>query len=324
MNIHSIKKAELHCHVDGLLNPDILKGLQPRDKYQALITELEKLCPVKDFQGWSENYGPTIYPLVSDKGKFLLEILGQYLRNLKQQNVVYSEIMLSSFTFQYEDIGRQIDLYKEFRKTSDTIGGNDLQIEFLIAFGRTNDRKKMEKRLERILEISKSGLICGVAVAGFEEENTIKPYADIFHQFKNAGLGIEIHAGEWKGPELIWEALEYGYADRIGHGLSTFEDPVLVKHIKEKAIHLEFCPTSNLLLTKYKNIKDHPIKLAIQEGIRFSINTDDPGPFCCSINHEYSVVQKAFKLAEVDFMKILQHSLDAAFATNKTKVKNQS
>ena len=318
MTIRSIKKAELHCHVDGLLNPNILKDLQPKDKYQTLIAQLDKLCPVKDFKDWSENYGPQVYQLVSNKGELLLEILGQYLRNLKQQNVIYSEIMLSSFTFQYEDIGRQVELYKKFKKSADEIGGDEMQVEFLIAIGRTTNRNKMEKRLERILEIKKTGLICGIAIAGLEEENTIKPYADIFHQLKKAGLGIEIHAGEWKEPEFIWEALEYGYADRIGHGLSTFDDPVLVKHIKDKAIHIEFCPTSNLLLTKYKNIIDHPIKHAIQEGIRFSINTDDPGPFCCDIEHEYSVVQKAFNLTEVDFSKILKHSLDAAFTGNKT------
>ena len=320
MNTKSIEKAELHCHVDGLLNPSILKDLQPRERYRTLIAQLEELCPVKNFKDWAESYCPRIYPLVSNKGELLLEILGQYLQNLKKQKVIYSEIMLSSFTFQYEDIGKQIELYQEFKKSADAIGGDEMQIEFLIAIGRTNDRKKMDKRLERILNIKRAGLICGVAVAGLEDENTIKPYADIFYQLKAAGLGIEIHAGEWKGPELIWEALEYGYADRIGHGLSIFDDPVLVKHIKDKAIHIEFCPTSNLLLTRFKNIENHPIKHAIQEGISFSINTDDPGPFCCDIGNEYSLVQKAFNLTEVDFSNILKNSLDAAFGSNQNKM----
>ncbi len=308
--------------MDGLLNPHILKGLPPKENIQALITTLEKLCPVKDFQDWSENYCPNIYPLVSDNGELLLEVLEQYLSKLRKQNVIYSEVMLSSFTFQYHDIDRQIELYNEFRKSADKIGGDDMQIGFLIAIGRTTNRKKMEKRLERILEINKTGLICGIAVAGLEVENTIKPYEDIFRQLKDKGLGIEIHAGEWKGPEFIWEALEYGYADRVGHGLSTFEDPVLVKYIKEKSIHIEFCPTSNLLLTKLKDIEDHPIKHAIQEGISWGINTDDPGPFCCDIEHEYSLIQKAFSLSEADLLTILKNCLDAGFSNNKGKLLN--
>ena len=163
------------------------------------------------------------------------------------------------------------------------------------------------------MRVKEAGLICGVAVAGLEEENTIKPYTDIFGEFKKAGLGIEIHAGEWEGPRFIWEALEYGYADRIGHGLAAFEDPVLVKYINENRVHLEFCPTSNLYLTKHKRIQDHPLKHALMEGISFSINTDDPGPLCCDINHEYELVQKTFRLTEEDFDTIRKNSLQAAF-----------
>jgi adenosine deaminase len=319
MNIRRIKKAELHCHVDGLLNPAIAKELRPRSEYRALIAQLAKVCPVKSFQDWSEKYGPQIYPLVSDKGELLLEVLKQYLRVLKAQNVIYSEIMLSSFTFQFDDIERQLELYKRYRKSADQIGGEEMQVEFLIAIGRTADRSKMESRLERILAVKEAGLIRGVAVAGLEAENTIKPYSDMFRQFKEAGLGIEIHAGEWKGPEFIWEALEYGFAHRIGHGLSAFQDPVLVGYIKHSGVHIEFCPTSNLLLTNHKNIRDHPIGKAIQEGISFSINTDDPGPFCCDIEQEYSMVQKAFKLSKAELHTVLKNSLDAGFADIQSK-----
>ena len=313
MNIQDIKKVELHCHVDQLLNQYILMGLQSIERYKKLITGLEQLCPIESIRDWVENYGAFIDPVVSNNGEFLLKLLELYLIKSKQQNVIYSEIMLSGFTFQHGDIDRQIELYKKFRESADKIGGDGYQIEFLIAIGRTTDRRKMELLLNRLLSVKEAGLICGVAVAGLEEENTVKPYTDIFSEFKNAGLGIEIHAGEWKGPEFIWEALEYGFADRIGHGLAAFEDPVLVKHIKENRIHLEFCPTSNLCLTKYKRIEDHPLKHALAEGISFSINTDDPGPLCCDINHEYELVQKTFGLTEKDFDTIRENSLRAAF-----------
>ena len=144
MNIQDIKKVELHCHVDQLLNQHILMELQPTERYNKLITGLEQLCPIGSIQDWLENYGPFIDPTVSNNGEFLLKLLELYLIKSKQQNVIYSEIMLSGFTFQHDDIDRQIELYKKFRESADRIGGDGYQIEFLIAFGRTSDRRKME------------------------------------------------------------------------------------------------------------------------------------------------------------------------------------
>lgn len=311
--IQEVKKAELHCHVDGLLNPVLLKSLPATSEIHTLVPKLAKICPVKNFQAWAEQYCPVIYPVFENRGELLLELLSRYLYTLLKQNVIYAEIMLSSFTFQYADLAQQIELYQAYRDAADKICDGKMQVEFLIAIGRTTNRQKMEARLTRILDIAKSKLICGVAVAGLEDENTIKPYQDIFSAFKKAGLGMEIHAGEWKGPSSVWEALEYGYATRIGHGLAAFDDPLLVKYIKEHDIHLEFSPTSNVRLTKYTDIRSHPIKKALAEAISFSINTDDPGPFCTDMNTEYALVQQAFNLNEKDFEKILTNSLKAAF-----------
>ncbi len=194
-----------------------------------------------------------------------------------------------------------------------------MQVEFLIAMCRTQNRCKMEKKIKRIMELYDSGLISGIAIAGLEEENTIKPYTDIFKELYDKGLGIEIHAGEWTGADYIWEALEYGYAHRIGHGLSMFDDIELVNYIKNNNIHVEFCPTSNLLLTDVKDIKKHPIKKALQHDIKFSINTDDPGPFCCDINNEFKIVKETFNLDCEHFKKIKENSLDASFARMKKK-----
>lgn len=317
MDINEIRKVELHCHVDGLLNPALLKKIPPDNVIHSLIPDPEAISPVNNLTDWIERYGPAASAVYKHDGEVLLPVFAQYLCELKQQNVRYSEIMLSGFTFQHENILEQIALYEQFRRIADQIGGNELQVEFLLAFGRTTDGRKMERLAERILSLTQAGLICGVAVAGLETENTIKPHRDLFARFHEAGLGIEIHAGEWSGPEFIWEALEYGHASRIGHGLSTFDDPLLVSHINSNNIHLEFCPTSNRILTRYKNLATHPIKRALDENISFSINTDDPGPFATDMNHEYSIVQKAFSLTEADFDQILYAGLKAAFGQSK-------
>ena len=124
---------------------------------------------------------------------------------------------------------------------------------------------------------------------------------------------MEIHAGEWRGPKSIWDALENGFPRRIGHGTAASEDPVLLDYLEKEQIHLEICPTSNLLLTKYRDIRKHPVKLFKERGLNFSINTDDPGNFGCSMASEYVLLERELGSSRQDFELIYKNSLDAAF-----------
>ncbi len=318
MDISKIEKVELHCHIDGILNHIMLQQMNvDKKKYSNVIMELQKICPVSSFADWVNEYYKCISPLVENNAEFLLLLLDQYLENLIKQNVTYSEVILASFLFQFDELDRQLELYDRFLELARKYRKEGLRVEYLIAVGRTKDRQKFERKVERIKRIFQLGYIRGIAIAGFEEEDTVKPYTDLFKELNAMGLGIEIHAGEWTGAEFIWEALEYGFADRIGHGLSMFDDPKLVTHIKERNIHIEFCPSSNFILTGINSIDQHPIRMAIENGIKFSINTDDPGPFCCDLNGEFALVQKAFSLKYSDFESIRANSLAASFAEKK-------
>ena len=96
-----------------------------------------------------------------------------------------------------------------------------------------------------------------------------------------------------------------------------FDDPVLVKHVSEHGIHLEFCPTSNTALTDCRKLADHPIRQAFEQGMSFSINSDDPGPLCTTMNNEYVLVQNLLGLDESDFDMILINSLSASFGRKR-------
>lgn len=315
IDTHDIEKVELHCHVDGLLNPDVLRQL---NKNRTIIDiseeDLQQVCPVSSLREWLHQYAPLVNLHISNNGELILEILRQHIENLKEQHVIYTEIMLFSFITQYESLDQQMELFKHYRDVADDLEDGKIQIEFLIGLGRTKQPKVMEKKAERVLKAKKEGYICGVALAGLEDESPVKSYTDIFQEFKTAGLGIEIHAGEWCGPDSVWDALEYGFTDRIGHGLAIFDDPVLVKYVKDHDIHLEMCPTSNIILADVKSIEEHPIKLAIEQGINHSINTDDPGPLCCTINSEYELVAKTFSVDEEYFEFIKENGLKSRFA----------
>jgi adenosine deaminase len=153
----------------------------------------------------------------------------------------------------------------------------------------------------------------GVAFAGPEIDFPVRPFTRSFRRFHEAGLGIEIHAGEWVGSESVWDALEYGYPDRIGHGVTLFNDPRLIEIFQERQIHIEMCPTSNLQTGSVARIEDHPIRLAYDLGLNFGINTDDPGCFLCSMNSEYNLISKVFGFDQTAWEQVYTNSLNARF-----------
>jgi adenosine deaminase len=310
-----LEKVELHCHLDGLLNPDLLRQVNAHRRIINISEEaLQEVCPVSSLRHWTKHYMPLVNHYLSDQGELLLEILKYHVDNLKRQHVIYTEVMLASFITQYDSLDQQMELFKQYREVADELEEGKIQIEFLIGIGRTKHAQKMEQKAARILRAYQEGYICGVALAGVESASPVKPCSDIFQEFQNVGLGIEIHAGEWCGPDSVWDALEYGFAQRIGHGLAVFDDPVLVKHVEEYDIHLEMCPTSNLILADVKSIEEHPVKHAIEHNLNHSINTDDPGPLQCTMNSEYQLISDTFGVDEEYFERVKAHGLRAGFA----------
>jgi adenosine deaminase len=126
-------------------------------------------------------------------------------------------------------------------------------------------------------------------------------------------VGIEIHAGEWCGPESVRDALENGFPHRLGHAVSLFDDPRLPDLAGERGIHLELCPTSNVKTGSIARIEDHPVRRALDLGLSFSINTDDPGAFECSVASEYELVSRVFGFTDDDFRRVFDNSLAARF-----------
>jgi adenosine deaminase len=128
-----------------------------------------------------------------------------------------------------------------------------------------------------------------------------------------AGVHVTIHAGEGAGPDSVWEALELLGAERIGHGIRSFEDPRLVKHLIEHQICLEMCPTSNWLTRAVDRFEDHPLKRALQLGMAASINTDDPTVFGVDLNDEVRISREHIGLSQDEVRRSFEAAARASF-----------
>jgi adenosine deaminase len=269
---------------------------------------LDGIVPVRSSSEWLEVYAPRVAPCMVSLAQ-IIAILEVHIERLIAQSVEYCELMLSGLLGSTD----VIETFRSIREAIDRAQRGAIEVHLLVAVARRSP-ERLERQVDRILEVARAGLICGVAIAGDEAACSIESLASHCARIKDAGLGLEIHAGETRGPESVWDALEHGRPDRIGHGVRAFEDARLLDLLIERRVHLELCPTSNLRLGVVKDIRQHPIVRARELGMSFSINTDDPGPFGCSMRSEEAMLRTELGFSDGDFARILRDSREARFA----------
>ena len=305
-----MKKVELHCHLDGIVDPAMLRsmaaqGLDP----PVSAEELAAAYPVDGFDAfirWDEVQSP-----LEGGWEWFKPILATHVERLKAQDIVYAEITIGSSELP-RDRGELVERMQEVREWLDGVEAGELQVEFLVGFSRHRPPEFAEALAERLIPLHKAGLIMGVVLAGPEQGNPASPFRRTFNRLREAGLGIEIHAGEWAGPESVWDALECA-PDRIGHGVAVFDEPRLLERIRDSRTHLEMCPTSNLKTGAIGRIEDHPVRIAKELGLNFSVNTDDPGAFECSMESEFRLLGELFDFRTADFERIGRNALASRF-----------
>ncbi len=313
MDVRALRKAELHCHIDGLLDPPMLAQLAERGEALEIdAAELEAVYPIRSVEDWLTKYASVVDRASRPLDRWLPRFLELHVARLRAQNVVYAEIFVSGLLFARDDLSELVEFFAELRARAIAAAGSALEIELVICIGR-GPVEKLARQAPRIAALRTAGLIRGVALAGAEAAFSVRPLERCFDELRDLGLGIEIHAGEFAGTDSVRDALRYGRPDRLGHAIAAFSDERLLAEIAEGSIHIELCPSSNLALGSVRAIEQHPIARARAAGLSFSINTDDPGPFACSLTSEMELVARTFGFDERDFETIFENTMRAAF-----------
>jgi len=295
MRFRHIPKVELHCHADGIADAAMLREIEGRGISLPVTAEaLQAAVPVRNLDEFI-HWFRVADPIEGDPERFK-PILAVHVARLIAQNVTYTEIMLGTSELPRDD-GKLIEEFGKFREYVTGLEGGKIQVEFLVAVARNRPPETLEKLADRLIRLRAANLVFGIALARLHE----------------AGVGIEIHAGEWAGPESVWGALENGFPNRIGHGVAIFQDPRLVERFQRDRLHVEMCPTSNFKTRSVDPLEAHPIRRARELGLSFSVSTDDPGPFECSLESEYELLAGQFGFQEHDFEVMAENALNARF-----------
>jgi adenosine deaminase len=313
MDVAAIPKVELHCHLDGVVDGAMLRTMIDAGLRVPVSPEaLDAVSPAHDFEGFLRWF-EVAFALEGDIDNYR-PVIAAHIERLKAQNVVYAEVFIgqSELPSDRNDLAAKL---RDFRAYVDLLEEGAIQVELLAQFNRTKPAEVLAERVERTIWAHERGLVRGFVVAGWPEEGfPMRRFRASFERLRDAGVPVEVHAGEWAGPESVRDALDNAFPRRIGHGVRAFEDPELVRRIRDEGVHVEMCPSSNLVTGAVARLDGHPIARALAAGLSISVNTDDPGAFGSTMDGEFRLLHDTFGFGEAEFDRIFGDSLAARFA----------
>ena len=317
-----IPKTEIHLHLEGLVTVDTIWDLMKKRSitYDQVSSkdDLQKRFQITSFDEFLDLFINVIQS--SFKSEEDIEyLIDDALAYLERNNIVYAEIFFapSKFLlngFQFSSMIDRLNTGANMLKEK-----HGREIKFIIDVSRTFGVKNAENNLQLTLDNPSENII-GIGLGGVEATGPAKDYKKVFAKARDNGFHVVAHAGEDVGPESIWDAIKHLKAERIGHGISAIQDDKLVKHLANKQIPLEVCPTSNLFTQKYvKVLEEHPIRDFYDRGVYVTLNTDDPTLFGIDLIDEYmNLTNKGF-FTPAEIITLVKNNLYATFLPKKRK-----
>ncbi len=298
----AVKTAELHLHLEGAVERETLKELDPSLTDDDLRTALTS----SDFAGFIQSYvwvnrklrGPADYALIARR----------LFERLASQNISYAEVTVSAGVI----LWKKQDLAAIFDALANEAARSPIPIRWILDATRQWGAEAAAPVFDFAADHIKDGVVA-IGIGGIEAEGPALWYRDLYAKARDRGLHLLCHAGETTDAQSIWDALEIG-SERIGHGIRAIHDVKLLKQLRDQNIPLEVCISSNVRTGAVASLADHPVRKLFDAGVPIILNTDDPALFECTLESEYDMAARAFGFTEAELSEIAANSLKYAFA----------
>ena len=318
--IKKIPKAELHLHIEGSLEPELMFELGKRNRIEIPFTNVEEIRSAYDFhdlQSFLNIYYQGFNVLIKQQDFF--DLTWTYMLKCKEENIVHAEIFFDpqAHTDRGIEFGLVISgIHKALLKAEKELG---ISSKIIMCFLRHLDEDSAFKTLDQAL--THKDKIFGVGLDSSEMGHPPSKFERVFKKAMKEGFLTVAHAGEEGPSEYIWEALDLLKVKRIDHGVRCLKDEKLVQKLRKEQIPLTVCPLSNVKLCVFEKLEDHNLKRLLDEGLMVLVNSDDPAYFGGYLNTNLIECQKALNLSINDIKRLAINSFKSSFLSRNEKKK---
>jgi len=304
--LQEMPKAELHLHLEGSVDPATLQALAP----ELSADEIQAIYHFTDFGGFIQTFKAVVERLRTPEDYAL--VARRMVERLAAQNVRYAEVIFSAGVV----LWKQQEVAPIFAAVREAVRDRGVAVRWIFDAIRHFGPGHVMQVAEQAAAIAGSDVV-GFGIGGDEARGPAEWFRDAYRFARSKGLRLTAHAGEAAGPDSVWKALEIG-AERIGHGIRSIEDPVLVRHLAQKQIPLEISISSNLRTGVVSDLARHPVRKLYDAGVPITLNTDDPGIFETTLCAEYEIAARAFGFGRDELCEIAANGFRYAFGSCAT------
>ncbi len=311
--LRAMPKAELHIHIEGSLEPELIFHMAGRNGVAlpyASVEDLRKAYAFTNLQSFLDIYYAGASVLLQEQDFY--DMAWAYLERARADNVLHAEIFFDPQTHTARGVAMKTVIDGLHRACQDAKAKLGVSASLILCFLRHLSEEEAFQTLEEALPFV--GRFIGVGLDSSEVGHPPEKFARVFARCRELGLRLVAHAGEEGPPAYVWSALDVLKVERIDHGVQSMKDPELVKRLAKDRIPLTVCPLSNQKLCVFPDLSGHNLGRLLDAGLVATVNSDDPAYFGGYMNQNFTETFAALGLGAPAAYRLARNSFEASFA----------
>lgn len=318
--IQALPKAELHVHIEGTFEPELMFAIAQRNEISIPYKSVEEVKQAYNFhnlQSFLDIYYAGANVLIHEQDYY--DLAWAYFEKCADDNVVHTEMFFDPQTHTDRGIAFETVINGLQKACDDAKAKLGITSHLIMCFLRHLSEEAAFETLEQAL--SYKDQIIGVGLDSSEVGHPPSKFERVFAKAREAGFLVVAHAGEEGPAEYVWEALDLLKVNRIDHGVRSEEDPELMQRLIAEKMPLTVCPLSNLKLCVVDDMQQHNIRRLLQHGVHVTVNSDDPSYFGGYMNDNFIAIAEALDLSNDELKQLAINSFEASFISDAEKQK---
>ena len=316
--IKRLPKAELHLHIEGSLEPELMFRLAKKNQIEIPYKDIEDVRRAYNFtnlQTFLDIYYAGANVLITQDDFY--DLTWEYILKCVEDNVIHTEIFFDPQTHTARGVAFETVLTGIKRALADAKAQYGITSCIIMCFLRHLSQEEAFETLEQALPFKDD--IIGVGLDSSELGNPPSKFIEVFKKAKEEGFKLVAHAGEEADFSYIYEALDLLDISRIDHGVQSIKSAELMQRLKDEQMPLTVCPNSNIELRVFDNYTAHNIKELLDYGLNITVNSDDPAYFKGYINQNFINISENLPLTEDDIITLVKNSFRSSFISDELK-----